>query len=69
MGQHHPRKRDRQLALSTAHAPPATTTTRAGGEGIRSLLGDPYWPGFYAFDDLLQAWRDKGDMDGLVSEE
>jgi cyclohexanone monooxygenase len=37
-----------------------------GGEGIRSHLGEPYAPGFYAFGDLLQAWRDKGDMEGLV---
>jgi cyclohexanone monooxygenase len=36
-----------------------------GGEGIRSFLGEPYSPGFYAFDDLLQQWRDKGDLDGL----
>ena len=25
--------------------------------------------GFYAFDDLLKEWRDKGDLDGLVLEE
>jgi cyclohexanone monooxygenase len=37
-----------------------------GGEGIRSFLGEPYSPGFYAFDDLLKEWRDKGDLDGLV---
>jgi cyclohexanone monooxygenase len=37
-----------------------------GGEGIRSPLGEPYGPGFYAFDALLQEWRDKGDMEGLV---
>jgi cyclohexanone monooxygenase len=37
-----------------------------GGEGIRSHLGQPYGPGFYAFGDLLTQWRDKGDMDGLV---
>ena len=23
-------------------------------------------PGFYAFDDLLTEWREKGDLDGLV---
>ena len=38
----------------------------AEGEGIRSHLGEPYAPGFYAFDDLLTEWRDKGDLDGLV---
>jgi cyclohexanone monooxygenase len=37
-----------------------------GGEGIRSHLGEPYGPGFYAFGELLAEWRDKGDLDGLV---
>lgn len=37
-----------------------------GGEGIRSHLGDLYAPGFYIFDDLLKAWREKGDLEGLV---
>jgi cyclohexanone monooxygenase len=37
-----------------------------GGEGIRSFLGEPYAPGFYAFDELLKQWRAKGDLDGLV---
>jgi cyclohexanone monooxygenase len=37
-----------------------------GEEVLRSHLGEPYGPGFYAFDRLLQDWRDKGDMDGLV---
>jgi cyclohexanone monooxygenase len=37
-----------------------------GGEGIRSHLGEPYGPGFYAFEDLLRLWRDKGDLEGLV---
>jgi cyclohexanone monooxygenase len=36
-----------------------------GGEGIRSALGDPYSPGFYAFEDLLKEWRDTGDLNGL----
>lgn len=37
-----------------------------GGEGIRSHLGEPYGPGFYAFGDLLAQWRDQGGLDGLV---
>jgi cyclohexanone monooxygenase len=37
-----------------------------GGEGIRSHLGEPYGPGFYAFGDLLKQWREKGDLEGLV---
>lgn len=36
-----------------------------GEKNIRSHLGEPYWPGFYAFEDLLRAWRDSGDMQGL----
>jgi cyclohexanone monooxygenase len=38
---------------------------RGFGEGVRSFLGDYYMAGFYAFDDLLTAWRDSGDLDGL----
>jgi cation diffusion facilitator CzcD-associated flavoprotein CzcO len=37
-----------------------------GGEGLRSHLGEPYGPGFYAFADLLAEWRARGDLDGLV---
>ncbi|MEX5633932.1 flavin-containing monooxygenase [Parafrankia sp. FMc2] len=37
-----------------------------GEQRIRSVLGDPYWPGFYAMEDLLQAWRDAGDLAGLT---
>ena len=37
---------------SSGNAPPATTTTRAS-RAIRSHLGEPYWPGFYAMEDLL----------------
>ncbi|BCO38333.1 NAD(P)/FAD-dependent oxidoreductase [Mycobacterium heckeshornense] len=36
-----------------------------GGEGIRTHLGEPYGPGFYAFGELLDQWRAKGDLDGL----
>ncbi|MFD0689490.1 flavin-containing monooxygenase [Actinomadura fibrosa] len=37
-----------------------------GEQRIRSHLGEPYWPGFYAMEDVLQAWRDTGDLEGLV---
>jgi cyclohexanone monooxygenase len=37
-----------------------------GEQTIRSHLGEPYWPGFYAMEDLLQQWRDSGEMQGLV---
>lgn len=36
-----------------------------GGEGIRTHLGEPYGPGFYAFGELLEKWRAQGDLDGL----
>jgi cyclohexanone monooxygenase len=36
-----------------------------GEQLIRSHLGDPYWPGFYAMEDVLQAWRDTGELQGL----
>ncbi len=39
---------------------------RGAAVGNGSFLGDFYSPGFYAFDDLLAEWRDKGDLDGLV---
>jgi cyclohexanone monooxygenase len=37
-----------------------------GEEIFRSHLGEPYGPGFYAFDRLLKEWRGKGDLEGLV---
>ena len=32
----------------------------------RSHLGEPYGPGHQAFADLLEAWRDKGNLEGMV---
>lgn len=40
----------------------------AAGPGPKSALGDPYSPGYYAFEDLLEQWRAKGDLEGLVLE-
>ena len=37
-----------------------------GEEKIRWFLGEPYGPGFYAFDELIRDWRNKGDLEGLV---
>jgi cyclohexanone monooxygenase len=39
-----------------------------GEEKRRWFLGEPYGPGFYAFDKLIEEWREKGDMEGLVVE-
>ena len=38
------------------------------GEALSSypVFGEPYWAGFYAFDQLMKEWRDKGDLQGLV---
>jgi cyclohexanone monooxygenase len=39
----------------------------AGGKRkFRTIYGEPYPAGFYAFGDLIEAWRDEGGMRGLV---
>ncbi len=37
-----------------------------GEDKLRSIFGEPYGPGFYAFEALLQQWREQGDLAGLV---
>jgi cyclohexanone monooxygenase len=37
-----------------------------GERKLRSYLGETYGPGFYAFEKLLEDWRAKGDLQGLV---
>jgi cyclohexanone monooxygenase len=37
-----------------------------GSEEIRSPMGESYGPGFYAFGDLIETWRAKGNMDGMA---
>jgi cyclohexanone monooxygenase len=37
-----------------------------GSEGIRTVFGEPYGPGFYAFERLISDWREKGELEGLV---
>ena len=39
-----------------------------GEEKLRWFLGEPYGPGFYAFDELIREWRESGAMEGLVVE-
>ena len=36
-----------------------------GEKKFRSYTGEPYGPGFYAFEAMLKEWRDKGDLEGL----
>ncbi|OLT38394.1 monooxygenase [Actinomadura sp. CNU-125] len=40
-----------------------------GEQNVRSHLGEPYGPGFYAMEDVLRTWRDSGEMPGLVLDE
>jgi cation diffusion facilitator CzcD-associated flavoprotein CzcO len=37
-----------------------------GEKNFRWYLGEPYGPGFYAFEELLKKWRDRGSLEGLV---
>ncbi|MFP5306207.1 MAG: monooxygenase, partial [Gammaproteobacteria bacterium] len=37
-----------------------------GEKKLRWFLGEPYGPGFYAFEQLLQNWRAQGALAGLV---
>ena len=39
-----------------------------GEKQFRYFLGEPYGPGWAAFEAMLEAWRDKGDLEGLVQE-
>lgn len=39
-----------------------------GKEKYRWYLGESYGPGWDAFEQLMQDWRDKGDLEGLVLE-
>ena len=32
----------------------------------RHIFGEPWGEGYYAFEDMLQKWRDAGDLEGLV---
>jgi len=45
-----------------------TQLNEKGEEKFRSALGELYGPGFYAFEKLLQDWRDQGGLAGLVLE-
>jgi len=37
-----------------------------GDSKYRWYLGESYGPGWSAFENLMQAWRDKGDLQGLI---
>ena len=44
-------------------------TDSKGDEKYRWYLGEAYGPGWDAFQDLMQAWRASGDLEGLVLED
>ena len=66
----------RETAIDTTEflleCTPGYWNNEGGGSGpdrakkLRFIFGEPYSPGFYKFDELLQNWRDQGDMEGLV---
>lgn len=41
-------------------------TDEKGEKKFRYFLGEGYGPGWNAFEQLLQDWRDNGELDGLV---
>jgi cation diffusion facilitator CzcD-associated flavoprotein CzcO len=58
----------RSVAVDTTQFARECTPSYFNNEGekkLRSIFGEPYGPGFYAFEDLLKAWRDRGDLQGL----
>jgi len=58
-----------EVAVDTSQFARECTPSYFNNEGekkFRSIFGEPYGPGFYAFEKLLQDWRDKGDLEGLV---
>jgi cyclohexanone monooxygenase len=40
-----------------------------GEQKHRFIFGDSYGPGFYAFEQILEQWRDNGKMEGLLLNE
>jgi cyclohexanone monooxygenase len=45
---------------------PGYYTNEGGGSRLSPLFGEPYGLGVTAFERLLQAWRDAGDLEGMV---
>ncbi len=58
----------RSVAVDTSAFARECTPSYFNNEGeakIRWIFGEPWGPGFYAFEDMLAAWRATGDLDGL----
>ncbi len=61
----------RETAIDTSAFQRECTPSYYNNEGeakLRWFLGEPYGPGFYAFEQLIQGWRDQGDLEGFVVE-
>ena len=59
----------REVAVDTTQFARECTPSYFNNEGeekLRFIFGEPYGPGFYAFEELLENWRNKGDLEGLV---
>ncbi len=59
----------RETAIDTSGFARECTPGYFNNEGeskLRWYLGEPYGPGFYAFEALLENWRANGTLDGLV---
>ena len=58
----------RESAIDMSSFPRECTSGYFNNEGEKKLrwyLGEPYGSGFYAFETLLEAWRERGDLEGL----
>jgi cyclohexanone monooxygenase len=58
----------RETAIDTSQFARECTPGYFNNEGedkLRWYLGEPYGPGFYAFEQLLEEWRGRGDLRGL----
>jgi len=60
----------RETAVSVDTFATECTPSYFNGEGDRSkrrwYAGEPYGPGWEAFEQLLANWRDKGDLEGMT---
>jgi len=62
-------KRLREVAVDASLFQTECTPSYFNNEGDqkkkRSIFGEPWGEGYYAFTDMLAAWRDKGELAGL----
>jgi cation diffusion facilitator CzcD-associated flavoprotein CzcO len=60
----------RSIAVDTSEFQNECTPSYFNNEGDplkkRGIFGEPWGHGYYAFEDMLAAWRERGDLEGLV---